>query len=252
MLKRFAAAWRFLTIFPLPWQPDADEATPLRDSPGMFPVVGLAVGGIAGLVMWLLGGFFPPVVLAALAVAALAYPSGALHLDGLADSADALSSPGRDREKALEIMKDSRVGAHGAVALAVVLLVKFACLSTLPVSGLVVSVIVIPLAGRAAMMFPMVLLPYARKQGLGGLFVIEDKRTALAMACAWTGIAMFLAWGLRGAFAGMVLWLAVSVTWVRFLRRRLGGATGDSYGAMCELAETAACLAAAMAYYEVM
>ena len=246
MGKRFAAAWRFLTIFPLPLsRPGPDEAEHLRASPGLFPAVGLALGLLMAGLAALLGLFLPRTAVAALMVATLAYPSGALHLDGLADSADGLLSPGRDREKALAVMKDSRIGAHGAVALIIILLLKYACLVALSPDDLPFVMLAVPLAGRASMLFPMALLPYAREKGLGGLFAITDVKSVLAGACVWTGGAMAALWGVGQGLAGLGVWGAATMGWVAFLKRRLGGATGDSYGATCEIAETAVCLAAA-------
>lgn len=247
MDARFAAAWRFLTVVPLPFsRAGGDELDCLRRSPPLFPLVGLALGCIAALVCLVLSFLFPHPVLAVLSVALLTALSGGLHLDGLADSADALSSPVHDREKALAIMKDSRIGTHGALALAVVLMLKFSCFLSIPPCWLPLILLVAPVCGRAAMLFPMVMLPYARERGLGGLFDIKDKGKLLFYACLWTGVSLAVLFGLRGGALGFVLWLVLTLGWVLYLRRRLGGATGDSYGAACELGETAACLTAAM------
>ncbi|MCC8190586.1 MAG: adenosylcobinamide-GDP ribazoletransferase [Planctomycetes bacterium] len=244
-MKRFAAAWRFLTIFPWPLPAGSDETAALARSPVMFPAVGLAVGIAIAVALAGCVPLFPVSVLAALAVLLLAVPSGGLHLDGLADSADALLAPGRGREAALAIMRDSRIGAHGATALFLVLLIKYACLSALPAELMVLTVAVAPTAGRAAMLLPMALLPYARPQGLGGIFRIQDPLALTAFATGWTALGLGLAWGLRGGLVGLGAWLAVVLGWTGFLFRRLGGATGDTYGAGCELAETAVCLSAA-------
>lgn len=245
MFRRFAAAWRFLTIFPLPFWQGADEGERLARSPGTFPAVGLVLGIGVTAVAAFAGRFLPETATAALMVTLLAYPSGALHLDGLADSADGLLSPGRDREKALAVMKDSRIGAHGAVALVLILLLKYACLASLALPDLLATLVVVPLAGRAAMLFPMAMLPYAREKGLGGLFVFGNRATAPLLAMLWTICAMLAFWGVFEAVVGVTAWLTATLLWVWFLKARLGGATGDSYGATCEIAETVVCLAAA-------
>lgn len=248
MLKRFAAAWRFLTIIPLPFPVPDDELEQLRHSAVVFPAVGLALGGFAWLAARGALPFLPPLALAALGVTLLAVFSGGLHLDGWADSADALFSPTHDREKALAVMKDSRIGAHGAMALFLLLLLKFACLASLPADVLPLCLLLAPMAGRAAMVFPMLLLPYAREKGLGKLFAAEHCRRLLCLACLWVGVGLLLAWGTRGFLVGFPLWLGTALLWTRFLKYRLGGATGDNYGAACELGETCLCLVAAILF----
>lgn len=249
MGRRFAAAWRFLTVFPAWPGPDGNEGEHLRRSAPLFPVVGLILGLFGGGLTILLGRILPGPVTAALAVAYLALVSGGLHLDGLADSADGLLSPGRDRDKALAVMRDSRIGSHGAFALVMILLVKYAALSTLPPYAMAFAIAVAPIAGRAAMLFPMTLLPYARESGLGGLFKLERSRFILAGACVWVAGVMAVFWGVVAALPGIAVWLGVVVGWVLFLRKRLGGGTGDTYGAVCELAEATVCVMATAAIH---
>lgn len=246
MLKRFAAAWRFLTIFPFPMRPGDDEVEHIRRCAGMFPVVGLALGLGAGSITWLLVRVLPLPAAAAAATAILAFVSGCFHMDGLADSADAMLSSVHDTEKSLAIMRDSRIGAHGAAAIMLVLILKFGCLASLTSEVLPAAVAVAPLAGRAGILFPVVLLPYLRDKGLGKLFEIRNPVLLIAWGSLCTMAGMGIAWGLTGVGVGLPVWLAVVLLWVWCLKNRLGGATGDTYGATCELAETAACLAAAI------
>lgn len=249
MLKRFASAWNFLTVIPLPVG-DGGEGESLGDSAALFPAVGLGLGLLASIAGLLADMFFPPMATAALAVALLAAFSGGIHLDGVADSADGLLSALHSREKTLDIMRDSRIGAHGAMALVLLLLIKFACLAQIPAGEAPWVLLVVPVAGRAAMLFPMALLPYARKSGLGAIFSTENTQALLASACLWTGGSMFVFLGLRGLLYGMPLWLLLALAWTVFLKRRLGGATGDTYGAACELGETAVCMLAAVLFGE--
>lgn len=246
MLRRLAAAWRFLTVIPCPWWADDNEAEALRGSVLYFPAVGLVLGLLSCAVVAALTPLFPAGVTAALVVVLLAGWSGGLHLDGLADSADALLSPGHSREKALAVMKDSRIGSHGAVALIMVLLVKYACLASFEAWELPWVVLAVPVAGRAAMLFPMAYLPYAREKGLGSLFTIPGQVKTAGAACVWTAVLLLAALGVSRALAGFLLWLAMAFLWVWFLRKRLGGATGDTYGAACEFGEMMACFAAAL------
>ncbi len=245
MRFKFAAAWRFLTILPFPWWRGQDEGADLRASIAYFPAIGLAAGIAIGLFGALLACVFPPSVTAALGLALLAAVSGGLHLDGFADSADGLFSPGRSRERALEVMRDSRVGAHGAMGLVFLLLVKYACLASLPPVAMPCALLAAPIAGRAAMLFPMVLLPYARESGLGKIFDTGGATRVIAIAVIWATGAMLPSLG-TAILYGLPIWLAVTLLWTRFLRQRLGGATGDTYGAACELGETALLLAVAI------
>lgn len=246
MIKTFAAAWRFLTAFPFLWPPGDDEGECLRRAPSAFPLVGLVLGLCAAGLAWVFLRLFPAAPSAALVVSALALFSLGLHMDGLTDCADALMSPGRSRERALEVMKDSRIGAHGAMALVLLLLIKFGALASLAPDTLIWTALAMPVAGRAAMLFPMTLLPYARAEGLGKAFGIDRPRRTLAFGIVFTVGCLWLCLGWRGGIAALALWLATALGWVWFLRRRLGGATGDCYGASCELAEAVVALAASV------
>jgi adenosylcobinamide-GDP ribazoletransferase len=248
MIKAFAAAWRFLTAFPFLWPAGDDEGECLRRAPAMFPLVGLVLGIMAAGLSAAFIHIFPPVVAAALVVAALSLFSLGLHMDGLADCADALMSPGRSRERILEVMKDSRIGAHGAFVLALSLLIKFAAFASLDPDMLPGAACAAPIAGRAAMLFPMVLLPYARPEGLGKAFGMDHPRRALLFAILITCVCLAAALGVGRGVAAILLWLAVGLAWTWFLRRRLGGATGDCYGAACEFAEITTALAASLRF----
>ncbi len=242
-MRRFAAAWRFLTVFPFPLPAGDDEGEQLRRSPMMFPLVGLVLGLIAAAAAWLLRSIFPPLPAAALVTVVLAMFSVGLHLDGVCDCGDALMTPGRSREDALAIMKDSRIGAHGAVALVLLLLVKFAALASCPNPAL--AALAVPVGGRGAVLLPMVILPYVREKGLGRLF--DAGPGTLIFGAAMTAAVLVLAMGWL-FWAGLILWAVAGFGWVAFLRHRLGGATGDGYGAACEIGETATALAVCMTW----
>lgn len=240
MGRRFAAAWRFLTAFPFFLPADEDEGECLRRSVAMFPLVGLVLGVFAAAIAVAVGYILPPMVAGALVVSALALFSLGLHLDGLADCADALLTPGRDREKALAIMKDSRIGAHGAMALVLLLLVKFSCIASLSAGAMPYVALLVPVAGRASIVFLMQLLPYVRREGLGTLFAREGKWLTMGWTVAVLAGAALLAIGVTGMVAVLVCFAVVVLGCIYFFNRRLGGATGDVYGAACELGETAA------------
>ena len=236
---RFAAAFRFLTIIPLPGNLGTAEDE-LAGATPFFPLVGLLLGGIAVPVVWLLQLLVPPLVTAVLATLVLFAFSGGLHLDGLADTADGFFSS-RPREKILEIMRDSATGAMGVIALVVLLLLKVACLSSLS-SSLLPVVFLMPLAGRTAILLMMGLLPYARPQGgLATLFYSRRSRmVGLGSLVLFTGVAWLVA-GVQGIMAVLAVILVV-VLFGWFCRLKIGGATGDTLGAACELAETVVAL----------
>jgi adenosylcobinamide-GDP ribazoletransferase len=238
-MKAFFAAIRFLTIVPVPGRWTGGEKA-LARSVAFFPFVGVMIGGVgAGAAAGLLY-VLPAGPAAALLVLFLAGTSGALHLDGLADTADGFLSS-RPREQVLEIMRDSCSGAMGVIALVGILLLKYACFGSLPADEWWRAVLLVPVAGRVALIVSMSLLSYARPGGgLGTAFY--EKRHGFALVVGLVVLAA-VGWGsLRTAglaAAGMSV-LAV-LLFAAVCRRRIGGATGDTLGASCEIAE-AACL----------
>lgn len=236
----FLTALRFLTIVPIPWGMTHDAELFSR-SVRYFPLIGLVIGlGGMGLTS-LLSSIVPVAVAAFIAVCYLAVISGFLHLDGLADSGDGLLSH-RPCEAILAIMKDSRSGAMGVVVLVLVVLGKFAALSSMSMPMLATAVLLMPLAGRTAIVLTMATLPYARPEGgLGSLFYSAKARQA-----ALIGIVLFVATGLIiGWKIGLIIGLAllIVVGWFGgWCRARIGGATGDTLGGVCELTELAVAL----------
>lgn len=229
-------ALRFLTVIPVSWSAERDGQL-FSQSVYAFPFIGLLVSGIGALICWLGSMIFPGNVNAFLAVMYLSAISGFLHLDGLADSADGLLSA-RPRERSLEIMKDSRTGAMGVVVLILVLLGKYAALTSMPVEKVILAVFCMPLAGRTAILFTMALHRYARQEGgLGGLFYSNRTRYAAFGGVALLLPAIWLAGGI-GTAAIVLGATAFTVFWFgNFCRTRLGGVTGDTLGAVCELTE---------------
>ncbi len=234
-LAGFLAALRFLTIVPLTWRCEQDGRF-FSAALAWFPVIGLLIGLAAAVFVSCLSPFFPPSVSAVVAIILLAGASGCLHLDGLADSSDGLLSA-RTRERILEIMRDSHTGAMGVIAIVVVLLGKYAALSSLEGSMLILTVIAMPIAGRCAIVLTMACLPYARDgEGLGRLFYASSTRlTALWALVFLTGILTF--GGSSMVFSVLVAVLATVLFFSLWCRSKIGGATGDTLGAVCELTE---------------
>jgi adenosylcobinamide-GDP ribazoletransferase len=238
-----AGAVSFLTRVPVGRYVDVDGADVARGA-ALFPVIGAGVGALTAGVALLAAHALPAFVSAGLAVAVAAAVTGAMHLDALADTADALGANGRD--EALAIMRDSRIGTFGAVALALDLLLKIGCVATLVDRGHVVAGLVAAGAlSRAASPPLAALLPYPRAEGGPGSVLTGRLSTAAAAVAAALGVAISsVLWWTSG------LWLALTAAVVAVAlglcyRRWLGGATGDCLGTATELCETAVLVAAA-------
>jgi adenosylcobinamide-GDP ribazoletransferase len=234
-MRRLLAAIRFLTILPVPGSLGRAEAD-LAPSVAMFPVVGLLLGALAGAAAWVLASASaPPALAAALLVVGLVAASGGLHMDGLSDSADGMLSS-RPRERMLEIMKDSHVGAMGVIAIVGVMLVKFAALASVMPGRLWAVAALTPLAGRCAIVMHMAMLPYVRAEGLGKVFCRERATGPAVWAVAVLAGAALALFGLQGLVIAAAC-VGVSAVIAVYFRRKIGGATGDTFGAVCELVE---------------
>lgn len=235
-----ATAMVFLTRIPIPWQvPDLDARLP-RCTP-WFPLVGVLVGAIGALAWWLGASAGNALIGAIAAVAATALVTGAFHEDGLADTFDGLGgSPGRER--ALTIMKDSRIGAFGTVALVLVLLARIGALLSL--GGAAVAALIGAHALARLSSLPLIRwLPYARADGgTGKPFAGGVSDIGLAVAVGATALLTLVLWGASALVVWLVVALLVGVTgWWYY--RRLGGITGDTLGATNQFVELGCYLA---------
>ena len=226
-------AVRFLTIVPLPWLPPGSERSAVQAIP-WFPAAGLLIGALLLPVGWLGGLFWGDLVRAALLVVAWGVITGGLHLDGLSDTFDAVLS-WRSRERKLEIMKDSRIGAMGALALVAVLLLKVVFLSEAGATWWQAA-LVAPALGRWADCYGIFWFPAASQGGLGRTFHDQVRRPDFVLATVTALGAALLVGGLRGLVAMLLVW-GVTVLVARWWTRDLGGLTGDTYGALCEIGE---------------
>jgi adenosylcobinamide-GDP ribazoletransferase len=229
------AAIRFLTILPIPGKLGHGEDG-LAGSLVFFPLVGLALGIVASGTAFVLWTFLPPLLAAIFLTILLAGFSGGLHLDGLADTGDGFCSS-RPREQILEIMRDSRIGAMGVFWLVMIFVVKIGGLVGLQLREAMTAALLMPLAGRCAIVMMMSILPYARKEGgLGKLFYTGNLRFA-----AVGGLFLFSLISLLAAGSAGIL-IVFSVLLMLFFfslicKRVIGGTTGDALGANCELSE---------------
>lgn len=242
MMTKFFAALRFLTILPAPGHLGLQKED-LAGSLIFFPVVGVLIGFAMAAIGWLIWPLLPALPAAALMVFLLLAVSGGLHLDGLADTADGLFSA-RPREQMLVIMRDSHIGSMGVVALIMALLMKTAALASLPQAEAAGALFLMPIAGRCLMIFMMALLPYLRgPEGVAALFyeqASQQKKIVYVTAILLYSGCWYAAGG-YGLAAGAVA-LALMLAFAALCRSKIGGATGDTLGATCELTETVVAL----------
>ncbi|RDZ29794.1 adenosylcobinamide-GDP ribazoletransferase [Lysobacter silvisoli] len=246
MMRGLLAAIGFLTRVPVPASALGDGAAASR-SLAWYPAVGLVVAVPLSALAFVLQDTPPPLG-AALLLLAWVLLTGALHLDGLADSADAwvggmgLSEAER-RERTLTIMKDPRSGPAAVVALVLLLLLKFAALASLGTPAWT-ALVLAPVLARAALTLAFLTTPYARSGGLGQALV-GAPRVGCAIALSLTvALCATVMW--TGALA-LAVALIVFALWRRACLRRLQGMTGDTCGALAELVETAVLVALAIA-----
>jgi len=223
----------------------------LRASAAHFPAVGWVVGAAGALALAGASALWPPLVAAVLCTVVTVLLTGAFHEDGLADVADGLGGAST-RERALEIMKDSRIGAFGAIALVLALGLKFALLAALVAQGAFTACAALLAAHVLSRLAPIALmraLPYVG--GDGG----KAKPMADAVSGASVGIAvlwslpaaalLLLGFGPALGLAALLAPALAALAMLRLLRRRLGGFTGDGLGATQQLSELAIYLALA-------
>jgi adenosylcobinamide-GDP ribazoletransferase len=217
----------------------------LSRSTAFFPVVGLALGLTLAGVARLGTPYLSPELLAVLLVALLEGVTGALHLDGLADVFDGLGGGGRDPIRTLAIMEDSRIGAHGAAAVVLVLLGKVFGVSQALEHRAYAVLITFPLAARWAVVPLIAFFPPARAEGLGAAFNRHAGPWQVTVATIFFGTAM-LYFGPQLAVPAIIA-LLPAVALAGVVRLRVKGLTGDAYGAVLELAEVAFLVAASPA-----
>jgi adenosylcobinamide-GDP ribazoletransferase len=238
-MRGLFAAIGFLTRLPLPARVFDGASSPSAQL-AWYPAVGLLLGALLWCLGWVLSGASPLLSAALLLVAWVAL-TGALHLDGLADSADAWVGGLGDRERTLTIMKDPRSGPIGVTAIVLVLLLKFAALASVPQPSAMLWVA--PLLGRAVLTVAFMTTPYVRSGGLGSGLVGES-RALCAVALLLAAVVALLA-GWHGL--GAILVAALVFVWWRWTCvSRLGGMTGDTCGALTEFTEAAVLVALAL------
>lgn len=203
-----------------------------------WPLVGLALGAImtlaCGIGLWL---GLPPIMAALVALAAGAWTTGAMHEDGLADLADGFGG-GTDRARKLEIMRDSRIGSYGVVALIIALALRAVGIATLAEAGsATVALIGLAAASRAVLPAALILMPPARADGLGRSAAGDDPMPAIV--AGGIGFLCLLPLGFGAAILTAMTMSLAALILAGIAMRQIGGQTGDVMGAMQQVAEIA-------------
>jgi len=233
-MGRFLAALQFLTIIPIPWRTEAREDE-LGRSAGYFPLIGLIVGLILSGLVWLFDLLLPTAMANALLLVAMVVLSGAIHLDGLADTCDGIAGH-KTAEERWRVMRDSRAGAFGIIGVVLLLLVKYVSLNNIPQASLMTTLILMSVVSRWTMTYAIFVFPYARASGLGKTFKQGTTWPRFTMATLITiAVAAILA-RLTGLAIIFVIWVITTVM-ATYFKSKFTGLTGDNYGAINELSE---------------
>ncbi|MBT0663911.1 adenosylcobinamide-GDP ribazoletransferase [Geobacter pelophilus] len=236
-MRLFVIAFQFLTIVPLPFQVRCEERD-LGRSMALFPLVGLALGGMLAGVDFLFAGRVAAEVGDLLLVTLLSLITGALHLDGLADVCDGFAARG-PKERFLAVMKDSRVGAVGVVGLILGIGLKYQAIHALSPALKWQTLLLFPMAARCAQVVTAVGARTARTEGLGAAFVNGVGPLQLMAALLLTGVAGCALLG--PSWLALLLVLSLCTFGCRrYFEQRLDGVTGDIIGFVSELNEITA------------
>jgi len=204
-----------------------------------FPLVGAVIGLVLAVVAQIPAEYIPVRVLAVVLLGLELVVTGGMHIDGLMDTFDGIFS-GRSRERMLEIMKDSRVGAYGVMGFGLFILLKWSLLTEILPSPSFTGLFVMPVLGRLGIVIAITGFPYGRESGLGKVFSQHAGRGALYAAIIWTLI-FTLPFGKIAVFC-LIIAVGFAILFARYVCKVLGGLTGDVYGAVLELTEVVALL----------
>jgi len=239
-MKHFITGLQFLTRIHIAKQSEWSAASFGR-SVKFFPLIGAILGILLVMINHLFteylpftGFYMPPHVLATLLILANIVLTGGLHCDGLMDTMDGIFS-GRSKERMLEIMKDSRVGANGVMAFVLLIIMKWSLLMDISPISLPTALLVMPVLGRFAMVMGITVFPYARPDGIGKAFAEYADKYTLYISLFLT-LLLIVPLG-KLAIISMVAVSIFTMLFARFVTKLLGGLTGDIYGAISELAE---------------
>ena len=239
-MRAFWIGLQFLTRISIVKQDNWTEGD-FGKSVKFFPLIGAVLGIVYAAIVFIMyfwlpekGVELPRHVRSVIMLITPLLLTGGLHCDGFMDTMDGLFS-GRSRERMLEIMKDSRVGSNGVVGFGLLVVVEWAIILDMPSAFLVQAFFVMPIISRLMMVGAIKLYPYARPEGMGKAFVKHSESWSLMFAAVSTAVLLFPTGfnGLVAAFAAGMF----AVFFSGYAVKRLGGLTGDLYGAITTLTE---------------
>jgi adenosylcobinamide-GDP ribazoletransferase len=236
-MRQFLIALQFLTILPIKIKKDVSQAE-VATSMAFFPLVGITIAFLLSLLYLACVGFLPRQVACALLLIGWLILTGGLHLDGLADTIDGLSG-NRDKTGTLEIMRDSRIGPMGTIALVGLLILKFSLLCAISKEAMLSALITSLAFGRWSMVLSSYLFPYARsRQGKASFIEFVGSREF-----AWSTATLVIFGIFSAGFKFFILLPLAIVVLAGFnlaLLKKIGGVTGDTLGGLSEVIETLA------------
>jgi len=242
-MKSFLIALQFLTNIPVRMKDIKQKELP--GSVIYYPVVGLIIGLLLVFSFNVLNRIFPVYISSVLVMGIYIFLTGALHLDGFADTVDGLYG-GRTKEDIFRIMEDSSTGAKGVVWVSFLLILKIIILIFLPYNKLYPALLLFPVLGRYSMTILMKYAPYAKETGLGKVYCKNITVTQFIIINAFT-LLLSVLFGLRGLVAFVCVATSALIIMNYFIKK-LGGVTGDIFGFTVEVTETLALLVFAIKY----
>src|SRR6267142_6186464 len=234
MIRRFFVAIQFLTRLPVPRALNSSE-TDIGKAAAFFPLIGVIVGGVAALAFVVLQRVLPLPASVLFAIVLAAFLTNGFHEDGLADSFDGFGG-GWTKDRVLEIMRDSRIGTYGTLALIFVILGKLTFLSLLPPGQIWRWLIVAHTASRWTILPLCACLPHARAEGQGKLVATQVGILEITIG-TFTLLMVFILLPWQAALAALLVTTLVTLLSGLFFRTRLQGITGDCLGATNQLTE---------------
>jgi len=232
-VKYFLIALQFLTILPVRIKSDIKEIH-YAYSLLYFPIV----GGLIGLVLSIsafLFGFLPDMVMAVIVLAISVILTGGIHLDGFADTCDGFYG-NRSRDEILRIMRDSRVGVMGVIGIVMLLVFKFSLIAAVPKPLLIKSLIMMTTFARWSQALSCLISNYARSEGKGRFFMENVNKKDIIAGGIFTLLLFLLVIGIKGLLI-FGTGLLITFLFVRYAKHKIGGMTGDTIGAVSEIAE---------------
>lgn len=236
IFKRFILMMQFLTSIPLPYKLDVKNED-FGKGLVFAPIVGLLIGGILAASFSVLNLIFPLYIISIFIIIEYILLTGGLHLDGLGDTFDGLFS-NRSKDKMLEIMKDSRVGTNAVLAIVCVLIFNIFLFYGIGSDYIFKTLILFPVAGRIGSLIGAGVSKYARSgEGLGKSFIDYCGTKEIVIGLIFYFFIFFAVYNFRGLIIS-IFPVVTALLLIKYFSRKIGGATGDILGAVCELNQT--------------